>query len=99
MYTAPLPPGSNPIAVKYIVSYHIYHIIYITLYHISCHVISGHIISYIMSCLVISYHRISYHMITEVLTYTDNYISYYYLVKQIFLSTKFVEQMIVSDWL
>jgi len=38
-------------------------------------------------------------MITEVLTYTDNYISYYYLVKQIFLSTKFVEQMIVSDWL
>ena len=38
-----------------------------------------------------SYH-ISYHMITEVLTCTDLYISYYYLVKQILSLTKFVEK-------
>ena len=50
MCTVLLPPGANPIAVKYIVSYHIiYHII-------SYHIISYHIISY----HIISYHIISY---------------------------------------
>jgi hypothetical protein len=60
-----LPPGVNPIAVKYIISYIIScHVMY---YIISCHVIliiSYHIyIYYIISCHVI-YHTISYHIMS-----------------------------------
>jgi len=55
MCTVLLPPGGYPIAVKYIISYHIsYHII-------SYHIISYHIIYHIISYIV-SYH-ISYHLI------------------------------------
>ena len=45
MCTVLLPPGGNPIAVKYIISYHIvsYHIIY---HIVSYHILSYHIISY-----------------------------------------------------
>ena len=51
MCTVLLPPGVNPIAVKYIISYHIsYHIIS---YHIiSYHIISYHIILYRFKCSV-----------------------------------------------
>jgi len=71
MCTVVLPPGVNPIAVKYImsciISYHIisYHIIsyHIISYHIiSYHIISYHIISYHISYHIISYHIISYHI-------------------------------------
>jgi len=61
MFTVLLPPGVNPIAVKYIKSYHIiYHIIS---YNIISY-LSYHIISYIISYYVI-YHIISiiYHII------------------------------------
>jgi hypothetical protein len=58
-----LPPGGNPIAVKYIISYHLSYIIYhIVSYIISCHVISYNIISYIS--YHISYH-VSYHIKEE----------------------------------
>ena len=56
-----LPLGGHPIAVKYIISYIIYHIVsyHIISYHIIYHIISYHIISY----HIISYHIISYHII------------------------------------
>jgi hypothetical protein len=70
MCTVLLPPGGNPIAVKYIISYHIisyhivsYHIIYIIyhiLYHITSHV--SYRISYIISYRITSYHAMSYHI-------------------------------------
>jgi len=57
MCTVLLPPGGYPIAVKYIISYHIT----ISYYHI---IIYHHIISYTISYHIISYHIISYHIIT-----------------------------------
>jgi hypothetical protein len=65
MCTVLLPPGVNPIAVKYIISYHIiYHIIP---YHIiSYRIISYNIIPYhIISYHIIPYHIISYHTIKK----------------------------------
>jgi len=90
MCTVLLPPGVNPIVVKYIsyyivsYSYHIsYHIHYISyhiyiIYHISYHI---HYISYIISyTLYIIYHiiyiiyHISYHI--HYISYHIHYISY-----------------------
>jgi len=54
MCTVLLPPGGNPVAVKYI-SYHIsYHISYNISYHVSCyHVIMYHV-SYIIYHIAVS---------------------------------------------
>ena len=54
MCTVLLPPGSNPIAVKYIISHHIIS------YHISYRIIAYHIISYHNIYHIISYHSIAY---------------------------------------
>jgi hypothetical protein len=55
--TVLLPPGGNPIAVKYITSYHT--IYYIILCHISYiyHIVSSH--------YIVSYHIIYYHIISQ----------------------------------
>ena len=67
MCTVLMPPGGNPIAVKYIIYIVSYRITYIISYHIiSYHIISYHIISYhIISYHIISYHIISYHIISS----------------------------------
>jgi hypothetical protein len=46
-----LAPGDNPIAVKYIIPYHI-RSYRIGIYHIIHHIMSCHIISYIKNCLL-----------------------------------------------
>jgi hypothetical protein len=65
-----LPPGGYPIAVKYIILYHIssYRIIYHIIYHIVSY-ISYHI--YHISCHI-SYH-ISYHIIYHIISYHISY--------------------------
>jgi hypothetical protein len=94
MCTVLLPPGVNPIAVKYIISYIIsYHIMschvmschampYHIIYHIIYHVMSYHIISYHISYHVMSCHVISY-IIYHVMSYHIIYriISYHTFYK------------------
>jgi hypothetical protein len=72
MCTDLLPPGGYPIAVKYIISYHIIS------YHISYHIISYHIISYYISYIVMSCHVI-YHIIYHIsyIVYHISYIIYH----------------------
>jgi len=65
MCTEQLPPGGYPIAVKYIISYHISH------YIISYHIISYHIVSYIISYHI--YHIVSYHVISCIISYIISY--------------------------
>ena len=65
MCTVLLPPGGYPVAVKYVISYHIisfHFILYILSYHI--YHISYHVIYHIIYHIV-SYH-ISYHIYTSV---------------------------------
>jgi hypothetical protein len=78
MCTVLLPPGGYPVAVKYSISYRIYHIIS---YRIISYIIAYHIVSYrIVSCRIISYHIISYHIISyHIISYIISYhiISYH----------------------
>jgi len=89
MCTVLLPPGVNPVPVKYIISYQIiYQIIsYIVSYQIIYHIISYQIISYIISYQIIYqiiyiisnhivYHIISNHISYYIKSYIKSYISY-----------------------
>jgi hypothetical protein len=67
MCTEQLPPGGYPIAVKYIIPYHV------ILYIISYHIISYHIISYHISYHIISYIISSYHIIYHIISYIISY--------------------------
>ena len=64
-----LPPGVNPIAVKYIISYIItYHISY---HHVISYIMSYHIIYHIISYhIIVSYHIISYHISYNIISIT-----------------------------
>jgi hypothetical protein len=85
MCTVPLPPGGNPIAVKYILSYHII----ISYHHINYHIIYHHIISYIISfyiCRIILYfiYHIIYIVSCQVSYHFIYHISYNFIYHHIY---------------
>jgi hypothetical protein len=94
MCTVLLPPSGNPIAVKYVISYHIsYHIVS---YHIiSYRIVSYHIISYrIVSYRIISYRFVSYHIISYHII--SHHITSYHIISNHIVSYRIVSYHIIS---